>query len=77
MRIKVDTQDKPWRELWEKFLALPFPEETDRRLQHLMDRNNDGLLNSSEKKELELFVEVSQLLSLARAKVLGFLQGNR
>jgi len=33
-----------------------------------MDRNNEGLLQGSEKDELEALVEVSEQLSLVRAE---------
>jgi hypothetical protein len=40
---------------------LRFPSKTDLRLQELMDRNNEGLLQKFEKEELEALVEVSNL----------------
>jgi hypothetical protein len=60
-------------DLMRQVATLRLPEKTDRRLQRLMDRNNDGLLDQSEKEELESLVEVSETLSLLRAKALGML----
>jgi hypothetical protein len=52
---------------------LRFPLKTDHRLQELMDRNNEGLLQESEKEELEALVELSELLSLVRGGALQIL----
>ena len=49
---------------------LHFPSKADRRLQELMDRNNEGLLDQSECEELEALVELSEQLSLVRAEAL-------
>jgi hypothetical protein len=38
-----------------------------------MDRNNEGLLQESEKEELEAFVELSEQLSLVRGGALQIL----
>jgi len=38
-----------------------------------MDRNNEGLLQESEKEELEALVELSELLSLVRGGALQIL----
>lgn len=51
----------------ESITDLKFPRSTDKRLQHLMDRNNEGLLIQEEKEELEALVEMSEELSLVRA----------
>jgi hypothetical protein len=53
--------------------SLHFPPKTDRRLQELMDRNNEGLLQDSEKEELDALVELSERLSLVRGKALQIL----
>jgi hypothetical protein len=45
---------------------LHFPSKADRRLQELMDRNNEGLLDQSESEELEALIELSSYLSCAR-----------
>jgi hypothetical protein len=59
---------------WVEFVSeLRLPPKTDRRLQELMDRNNEGDLNESERAELESLVEVSETLSLARARALQLL----
>jgi len=52
---------------------LRFPAKADRRLQELMDRNNERLLSSSEREELEVLVELSERLSLVRAEALQIL----
>jgi len=52
---------------------LSLPEKTNRRLQALMDRNNEGLLSSSEREELESLVEWSESVSLLRAEALRLL----
>jgi hypothetical protein len=59
-----------WVELVSK---LRLPPRSDRRLQDLMDRNNDGRLSQEEREELESLVEVSETLSLARARALQLL----
>ncbi|MGB7160035.1 MAG: hypothetical protein WBD40_18355 [Tepidisphaeraceae bacterium] len=59
---------------WVEFVSeLRLPPKTDRRLAELMDRNNEGRLGESERAELESLVEVSETLSLARAKALHLL----
>jgi hypothetical protein len=52
---------------------LHFPSKADRRLQELMDRNNEGLLQPAEKEELEALVELSERLALVRAEALQIL----
>jgi hypothetical protein len=52
---------------------LRFPSKTDHRLQDLMDRHNEGLLQESEKEELEALVELSEQLSLIRGEALQIL----
>lgn len=59
---------------WVEFVSeVRLPAKSDRRLQELMDRNNDGLLTQAEHAELESLVEVSETLSLVRAKALRLL----
>jgi hypothetical protein len=53
---------------------LRFPSKADRRLQALMDRNNEGLLTEGEREELEALVELSERLSLVRAEALQILR---
>ena len=57
----------------ESVTELTFPESTDRRMQELMDRNNEGTLSEEEKKDLEALVEISEELSLVRAQAFRFL----
>jgi hypothetical protein len=52
---------------------LRLPAKADNRLQSLMDRNNEGLLNEGERDELEALVELSERLSLVRAEALQIL----
>ena len=57
----------------ESVTELTFPESTDRRMQELMDRNNEGTLSAEEKKDLQALVEMSEELSLVRAQAFRFL----
>jgi len=57
----------------ESVSRLRLPVKTDRRLQELMDRNNEGLLAPAERTELEALVEVSETMSLVRAEALHLL----
>ena len=52
---------------------LKLPPKSDRRLQELMDRNNEGRLTEGERAELEWLVEVSEVLALVRARALHLL----
>ena len=52
---------------------LRFPSKADHRLQELMDSNNEGLLQESERDELEALVELSEQLSLVRGEALQIL----
>lgn len=66
---------KMLRELAEEVAALRLPSPTDQRLQHLMDRNNDGMLSPSERQELESLAAMSETISILRAnaiRVLGW-----
>lgn len=62
------------RDLVETVAKLHLPALADRRLQILMDRNNNGLLTSEEHDDLRALVEVSELLSLVRADALQVLR---
>ncbi len=52
---------------------LRFPPKADRRLQELMDRNNEGLLEPHEREELETLAELGEELSLVRSQALQIL----
>lgn len=52
---------------------LKLPVKADRRLQKLMDRNNEGQLTEVERSDLEYLVELSEQLSLVRAEALHLL----
>jgi hypothetical protein len=58
------------RELVQSFADLRLPPRTDAKLQSLMDRNNEGLLNTEEREDLEALVELSESLGLLRARAL-------
>lgn len=60
-------------DLVEDVAALRLTPRSDRRLQILMDRNNDGALTPEERAELEELVEWSEALSLLRARALRVL----
>jgi hypothetical protein len=57
----------------ESVSELKLPAKSNRRLQVLMDRNNEGQLTEEERSELESLVEMSQTLSLVRAEALHLL----
>jgi hypothetical protein len=61
------------RELLEELLELHFPPNVDARLQDLMDRNNEGQLSDEEKEDLAMFVELSEKMSLLRARAFRLL----
>jgi hypothetical protein len=57
----------------EAVAALRLPPRADRRLQELMDRNTNGVLSPGEREDLEALVELSESISLVRAKALHLL----
>jgi hypothetical protein len=68
----VTTIDAPLQ--WVGNVAtLRLPEQADRHLQQLMDRNNEGLLTDLERTELAALAELSERLSLVRAEALHLL----
>jgi hypothetical protein len=58
------------RELAEAVAALRLSPKADRRLQELMDRNTNGQLTEIERADLEALAEMSETISLLRAKAL-------
>lgn len=62
------------RDFVESLADLRFPPKTDARLQDLMDRNTEGQLSPTERHELEGLVELSETISLYRAKALQLLE---
>ena len=60
-------------DLVEACAAIRFPPRTDALLQSLMDRNTDGTLTAEERAELQGLVELSESISLIRAKALRVL----
>jgi len=57
-------------DLVEAMADLRLPAKADARLQELMDKNNNGELSPEAKAELESWVELSEKISLVRAKAL-------
>src|SRR5215469_10813785 len=57
----------------ESVASLRFPPHADRRMQILMDRNNEGELTQQEREELEALVELSETLALVRSQALHLL----
>ena len=57
----------------ESVSRLRLPANADRRLQELMDRNNDGALSAPELAEMESLVELSESMSLVRAEAIHLL----
>ena len=58
------------RELVKSFADLCLPLRMDVKLQSLMDRNNEGRLSPEEREDLVALVELSESLSLLRARAL-------
>ena len=57
----------------EAVASLRLPQVSDRRLQTLMDRNNEGTLTADERDELESLAALSETISLVRADALAVL----
>jgi hypothetical protein len=64
------------REFVESLADLKFPPKTDALLQQLMDRNTEGQLSVNERNELEALVELSETMSLYRARAMQLLDRN-
>jgi hypothetical protein len=60
-------------DLVESIADLRFPAKTDALLQWLMERNANGQLTPAQKEELEALVELSETISIVRAKALRLL----
>jgi hypothetical protein len=68
----VTTVDAPLQ--WVETVAtLKLPDQVDRHLQYLMDRNNEGKLTDQERADLAALAELSERLSLVRAEALHLL----
>jgi hypothetical protein len=59
-----------WVESVSRLKLLP---RADRRLQELMDLNNEGRLSEAERADLEALVEMSEELALVRAEAFRLL----
>ena len=60
-------------DLAEAMAYLRLPRKADKRLQTLMDRNTNGTITRDERAGLEALVELSEEISLVRAKALHLL----
>jgi hypothetical protein len=68
----VTTIDAPLQ--WvETVASLKLPDQADRQLQYLMDRNNEGKLTEQERADLASLAELCERLSLVRAEALHLL----
>ncbi len=65
--IKTDRGDLG-RELARYVLTLGFDEQDQARMCELAERNQDGVLTSEDRKELENYVKVGHLLALLHSK---------
>ncbi len=54
----------------ESVSQLKLPPRANKRLQELMDRNTEGKLREAEREEMATLVEMSETISLVRAKAL-------
>ncbi len=54
----------------ESLSRLHFPAQADNRLQELMQRNTEGSITAQERRDLEALVELSETLSIIRARAL-------
>ncbi len=61
------------RDLVQSYADVRLPSKIDARLQSLMDRNTEDQLNSQEREDLESLVELSETLSLLRARAMQVL----
>ena len=57
----------------ENIAMLRLPDQADRPLQQLMDRNNEGLLTEQKKAHLAALAKLSEQFSLVRAEALHLL----
>ena len=68
----VTTIDAPLQ--WVETVAtLKLPDQADKHLQYLMDRNNEGKLTDQERNDLAALAELSERVSLVRAEALHLL----
>ena len=58
------------RTLLEQMADMRFDPATDARLQDLMERNNFGELNATEKQELERYAMLNQRMSIVRGQAM-------
>jgi hypothetical protein len=65
--IRADHSDLS-RELARYILTLGFDDEDQKKMTDLAERNQEGLLSSDEKAELENFVKAGHMLALLHSK---------
>jgi hypothetical protein len=65
--IRADDSDLS-RELARYILTLGFDEEDQERMANLSERNQEGVLSSDERAELDNFVKAGHLLALLHSK---------
>ncbi len=65
--IRADDSDLS-RELARYILTLGFDDEDQKKITDLAERNQDGLLSSDERAELENFVKAGHMLALFHSK---------
>jgi hypothetical protein len=58
-----------------RILALRADEETQRRIDYLADKCNEGILNSDERAEYQSYISSFNFLTLLQAKARTFLDG--
>lgn len=63
-------------EMVEAVADLRLPVRMDQRLQALMNRNTEGAMTALERDELEALVELSETISVVRARALHLLGRN-
>lgn len=62
-----------FREMIESVADLRLPPKANQRLQSLMDRNAEGALSPEELEDLAMLAELSETISLLRARALRML----
>lgn len=61
----------------ESILKLGFSDEQKQRMHDLAEKNNQGVISSLEREELEGYVRVGSFLNLVKAKAQNSLASNR
>ena len=61
-------------QLHEEMASFQFPVSTQERLDRLMDKNNEGLLEKNEGEELQGLVDLNERVSLLKGRAQLFLR---